>query len=125
MIKAECSLEDDQQPGSRGRHCLQDDQAEGEEEVEEPHQNGHAASSSRPQQAAGGSTPKHKLTIKLKGQGTHQALGCHVCGKLGHSAGFVGATYIDCPNKCAWLGSRSLGGYAVTQQYCLLHFLIA
>ena len=28
---------------------------------------------------------------------------CHVCGKRGHNAGFVGAVYADCPNRPCYL----------------------
>lgn len=52
-----------------------------------------------------GSRPK--ITIKLKGQKseTHPSSKavCHVCGKVGHFSGFVGATYVDCINKPCYL----------------------
>ncbi|KAL4435880.1 hypothetical protein ABPG77_000642 [Micractinium sp. CCAP 211/92] len=53
--------------------------------------------------AAPGSTIKsRKLSIKLGGPDV-----CHVCGQRGHIAGFVGAKYIDCPNKpCYLCGQR-------------------
>ncbi len=28
---------------------------------------------------------------------------CHVCGQLGHKAGFKGTVYVDCPNKPCYL----------------------
>lgn len=32
---------------------------------------------------------------------------CHVCGAIGHTAGFVGSVYFDCPNKPCYLCGES------------------
>eukprot|EP00899_Mesostigma_viride_P017477 jgi/Mesvir1/25730/Mv01914-RA.1 len=49
---------------------------------------------------AGSSTPvaRKPLSLSLK-----KKLGCKVCGKTGHTAGFVGAVYVDCPNRPCYL----------------------
>eukprot|EP00878_Enallax_costatus_P041646 GHUV01048478.1.p1 GENE.GHUV01048478.1~~GHUV01048478.1.p1 ORF type:complete len:146 (+),score=35.98 GHUV01048478.1:320-757(+) len=41
-----------------------------------------------------------KIHVALNKQ---SELVCHVCGHKGHKAGFVGATYLDCPNKPCYL----------------------
>uniref|UniRef100_A0A1D1ZRQ0 CCHC-type domain-containing protein n=1 Tax=Auxenochlorella protothecoides TaxID=3075 RepID=A0A1D1ZRQ0_AUXPR len=46
-----------------------------------------------------------KISIKLGG--TSSELTCHVCGKKGHCAGFIGARYFDCPNKPCYLCGQS------------------
>lgn len=76
----------------------QENGGEGEGQ-EEPGEGGGAAAEA----AAPGSTIKsRKLSIKLGGPDV-----CHVCGQRGHIAGFVGAKYIDCPNKpCYLCGQR-------------------
>ncbi|GIL75418.1 hypothetical protein Vretifemale_5211, partial [Volvox reticuliferus] len=40
-----------------------------------------------------------RLTLSLGGKNDV----CKVCGKRGHKAGFVGATYVDCPNRPCYL----------------------
>lgn len=44
---------------------------------------------------------KKRLHVSLAGN--KKDLLCHVCGERGHKAGFVGATYLDCPNKPCYL----------------------
>ncbi|WIA23508.1 hypothetical protein OEZ85_000248 [Tetradesmus obliquus] len=41
-----------------------------------------------------------KISVALR---TGSGLVCHVCGQRGHKAGFVGAVYMDCPNKPCYL----------------------
>ncbi len=42
-----------------------------------------------------------------------------VCGQRGHRAGFVGATYLDCPNKPCYL-CKQLGHTTTTCPYRIL-----
>eukprot|EP00879_Flechtneria_rotunda_P023389 GHRR01024740.1.p1 GENE.GHRR01024740.1~~GHRR01024740.1.p1 ORF type:complete len:280 (+),score=52.77 GHRR01024740.1:95-934(+) len=57
--------------------------------------------------------------VITKQRSIHVALGkpgelvCHVCGQKGHKAGFVGATYMDCPNKPCYL-CKGLGHTTAT-----------
>lgn len=55
-----------------------------------------------PEIAGPSSSAPRKITIKLAG-GSKSADRCHVCGKSGHFAGFVGAKYIDCINKPCYM----------------------
>ncbi|KAK9908379.1 hypothetical protein WJX75_006998 [Coccomyxa subellipsoidea] len=52
---------------------------------------------------AGPSGQREKITISLGKKG----LVCHVCGKKGHCAGFVGSVYHDCPFKPCYLCKQS------------------
>ncbi|CAL8469557.1 g9098 [Coccomyxa elongata] len=58
-------------------------------------QNDRAASNAQ----AGPSGQRGKISISLGKKG----LVCHVCGKKGHCAGFVGSVYHDCPFKPCYL----------------------
>lgn len=41
--------------------------------------------------------------------GSHLCFYLQVCGKAGHMAGFIGAKYLDCPNKpVCWFGPLPL-----------------
>eukprot|EP00887_Chlorella_sp_A99_P006546 scaffold3.g6546.t1 len=49
---------------------------------------------------AAGASASGRIRIKLAGGGEGV---CHVCGQRGHTAGFRGAVYVDCPNKPCYL----------------------
>ncbi|KAK9811590.1 hypothetical protein WJX72_006636 [[Myrmecia] bisecta] len=70
------------------------EQAGEEEEAQEAEQQ---------EEAQAGPRKKQKISVKL-GQ---RSLVCHVCGKPGHNAGFVGSVYLDCPNRPCYLCKRS------------------
>ena len=78
--------------------------SDAEPEDEEPDEA--PAEAEQPAAEAAPSSAKKK-TFKLQKPsergtaGTGKELGCHVCGRKGHNAGFVGALYVDCPNRCA------------------------
>lgn len=49
---------------------------------------------------------KSKKKIKLS-MSTRDSVVCAVCGQTGHTAGFVGAVYVDCPVKPCYLCKKS------------------
>lgn len=52
---------------------------------------------------------RRRVQIKLGAKGVGAKSGnivCHVCGKAGHNAGFIGSIYVDCPNKPCYLCKR-------------------
>ncbi|PNH06348.1 Protein DAMAGED DNA-BINDING 2 [Tetrabaena socialis] len=80
--------------------------AQAVEEEPEASEDSDAAEAARREEPAGapsGSDRKQpgpsRLTLNLGGKNDE----CKVCGKRGHRAGFVGAVYLDCPNKPCYL----------------------
>lgn len=56
---------------------------------------------------------KKRITISLATQGS---VVCSVCGQKGHTAGFRGAVYVDCPVKPCYL-CKEAGHTAATCPY--------
>ncbi|EFJ49678.1 hypothetical protein VOLCADRAFT_117128, partial [Volvox carteri f. nagariensis] len=72
------------------------------------------ARASETAQATSGRQPgaPGRLTVSLSGKNEV----CKVCGKRGHKAGFVGATYLDCPNRPCYL-CKGVGHTTATCPY--------
>ncbi|PNW73904.1 hypothetical protein CHLRE_13g577550v5 [Chlamydomonas reinhardtii] len=84
------------------------DEEEGEEQEEQEREEprgGRAGGADGPASASGrGGVKQGGGRLKLSLAAGNDV--CKVCGKRGHRAGFVGATYLDCPNKPCYLCKR-------------------
>ncbi|KAK9845886.1 hypothetical protein WJX81_005132 [Elliptochloris bilobata] len=83
---------DEQEAGDAGQAAA---------DAERAQSNGQAGMSG----AGGAGSARGKLKIQLGG--AKGKLVCHVCGKSGHCAGFIGSVYHDCPNKPCYLCKKS------------------
>ncbi|GAB4821800.1 hypothetical protein N2152v2_008846 [Parachlorella kessleri] len=92
---------DDAEESSEGESDAESEAAveDGAETLGESDQAAEAAGAGAASAPSGSRPSKPKISIKLGGSADI----CHVCGKRGHMAGFVGAKYVDCPNKPCYL----------------------
>jgi DNA damage-binding protein 2 len=89
------SSEEEDEVESGNAEVQEEQDSEAEEDGEEQGVGNVQAESSTARRQA-------KISIPL-GKGKQKQLTCHVCGKKGHNAGFVGSVYVDCPNKPCYL----------------------
>ncbi|KAK9840258.1 hypothetical protein WJX74_006309 [Apatococcus lobatus] len=96
------------------RYVVNNPQAESEESSEEEDDDQGQPEAEDEEPAHAQPAKRQKISLQL-GKGKGQLV-CHVCGKPGHCAGFVGAAYMDCPNKPCYL-CKNTGHTTMTCPY--------
>lgn len=95
-------------------HPAEEDGADSDEEGLQQNQSGLALAHSQhniqasqlPEEDVIITEAKSKKKIKLS-ISTRDSVVCAVCGQTGHTAGFIGAVYVDCPVKPCYLCKKS------------------
>ncbi|KAK9810883.1 hypothetical protein WJX73_005316 [Symbiochloris irregularis] len=102
---ARWALSNAQQDEEESSSSSEEEESEDEEEAN-AHTNAEVEDQEAEQPGPSGAdaetdAPAAKGKIKMSLSKTGQT--CHVCGKKGHNAGFIGSVYMDCPNRPCFL----------------------